>query len=88
VCATGRIRVINMNAADILQVLEDEGIPCYGDSCNPDFTVHFDYKDRAFYFDNSFFVDNEPWELIEIGPSTVLGKGNTKEELLKLLEKI
>ena len=77
-----------MNAADILQVLEDEGISCYGDGNNPDYTVHFDYKDRAFYFDNSFFVDNEPWELIEIGPSTVLGEVSTQEELLELLLKI
>lgn len=77
-----------MIAADIIQALEDEGIPCYGDSCNPNFTVHFDYKDRAFYFDNSFFVDDEPWELIEIGPSTVLGEVRTKAELLELVFKI
>jgi hypothetical protein len=77
-----------MIAADIIQALEDKGIPCYGDSCNPDFTVHFDYKDRAFYFDNTFLVDNQPWELIEIGPSTVLGEVNTKEELSELVFKL
>ena len=77
-----------MIAADILRVLEDEGIPCYGDSCNPDFTVHFDHKDRAFYFDNTFAISDQPWELIELGPSTMLGGVRTREELLELLLKI
>lgn len=76
-----------MKAADIKQALESKGIPCYSDRNNPDYTVHFDYKRRGFYFD-TFFIGPNTWELIEVGPSTVLGKGNTKEELLELLTKI
>lgn len=72
-----------MTAAQIQNVLMGAFISSYLDSSNPDYTVHFDVKTRAFYFDCD---SNGVWHLIEIGPSTDLGSATTPEEATQLLQ--
>ena len=78
-----------MKALRVQAILTERGILNYADSNNPDYTVHFDLKGRAFYFDMHPLDRLEsPWDLVEIGPSTVLGVVDTEQELIKLLETI
>ena len=73
-----------MTANDILQVLQDSNIPCYLDSHNPDYTVHFDCMNRAFIFDKLILG----WTLFELGISGAQGEVTTKEELVTLINNL
>jgi len=75
-----------MNIAQIQKALHVVGINSYTDSCNPTTQLHFDYKNRGFYFEE--MVNDGEWELYEVGPSTMHGIACTQKQMFSLLSGI
>ena len=75
-----------MNIFNVQAALDDVGIDNYPDGCNPTTQLHFDYKNRAFYFEQ--MLNENVWELYEIGHTTMHGIVSTQVQLISLLARI